>query len=147
MGKIDLSWLRGTISIKRDPVAAETVHLHLQIERSLSDLVRSLLKDPDKFDFSRLSFPTKTALARALVGPQEKDCIWTLALKFNELRNSLAHTTKKAPQEKHHELEAELRRLVPELTLENDDDVVFYAALACVQFFEEIQRGAPKLLL
>jgi N-6 DNA Methylase len=51
--------------------------------------------DPEQPDLDNLRFPAKVRWARALAGPQDKDGIWSIALKLNELRNSVAHRTRK----------------------------------------------------
>jgi hypothetical protein len=138
MGEISLFWLTGDLRIHADPMVVRILDFHLQVEESLVELIESFLRDAKQVKLDRLSFAAKVNWARALVGPQEKDEIWELALKLNALRNSVAHRTPRAPQEKHDELEAELRRLVPEIQLREQDAAVFYAALACIKFFREI---------
>ena len=105
MGQISLFWLTGDLHIYADPMVARILDFHLQVEQSLVELIKSFLKDAEQVKTDNLSFPAKVSWARALAGPQDKDEIWTLALKLNELRNSVAHRTSRAPLSAHEDMD------------------------------------------
>jgi hypothetical protein len=122
------------------------INHHLDLEAELEDLIRSQLRDPDKFKVEDLSFPKKVELAQALAGPQPDDHLWDILLKFNETRNTIAHRKKQTPQTKFNELRRLVTSALPSYPVPDDTQVLGGALKICTWFIRDVKQSLPPPL-